>query len=124
MHAFTDTDSTSFQPPFPTANNDAFVELWLNDKNYKQKTTVVQSSTPEWNQTFTLNWDSKSHDTVHFHVLDKDLMDTDGIGYAKFDFGHLAVGQSETKELTLKANAFDLTPNGYLTVTVTVKSTP
>ncbi|KAJ3203072.1 hypothetical protein HDU67_010398, partial [Dinochytrium kinnereticum] len=33
--------------------NDAFVELWL-EKNYKQRTSVIQSSLPEWNQTFTL----------------------------------------------------------------------
>ncbi|KAJ3203073.1 Cytosolic phospholipase A2 zeta [Dinochytrium kinnereticum] len=105
------------------SNNDAFVELWLNDKNYKQKTTTVQSSTPEWNQTFTFNYE-KGQDDINFHVLDKDLMDTDGIGYAKFDFGHLIskIGQSETKELTLKAHALDLTPNGYLTVQITVKS--
>ncbi|KAJ3106192.1 hypothetical protein HDU97_006825 [Phlyctochytrium planicorne] len=103
-------------------SNDAYVELWLNDKNYKQKTTTVQSATPSWEQTFTLNYDN--HDNIHFHVLDKDLLDTDGIGYAHFDFGHLRgrLGHSETTELTLKANALDLTPNGYLKVTVTVKS--
>ncbi|KAJ3106196.1 Cytosolic phospholipase A2 zeta [Phlyctochytrium planicorne] len=102
--------------------NDAFVELWLN-KHYKQKTTVIQSSLPEWNQTFTLNYEHNEH-TVYFHVLDKDLMDTDGIGYANFDFNHLRgrPGQPETKELTLKAHALDFTPNGYLTVEVTSES--
>ncbi|KAJ3203074.1 hypothetical protein HDU67_010400 [Dinochytrium kinnereticum] len=102
--------------------NDAYVELWLNDDNYKQKTTTIQSKEPEWNQTFTFNYERT--DDINFHVLDKDLMDTDGIGYAKFDFGHLTsrIGQSETKELALKAHALDLTPNGYLTVEVTVKS--
>ncbi|KAJ3112028.1 hypothetical protein HDU96_005031 [Phlyctochytrium bullatum] len=102
-------------------NNDAFVDIWLDDKAYKQKTKTVQSSTPEWNQTFTFNYD-RSH-TLHFHVLDKDIADTDGIGAASFDFKHLVgTGKTETKELTLKAHALDLTPNGYLTVAVTVKS--
>ncbi|KAI8852958.1 C2 domain-containing protein [Chytridium lagenaria] len=104
------------------SNNDAYVEIWLNDKNYKQKTNTIQSSTPEWNQTFTFNYD-KGVDDINFHVLDKDLMDTDGIGYAKFDFKHLiGNGKSETKELTLKAHALDLTPNGYLTIEVKVLS--
>ncbi|KAJ3106588.1 hypothetical protein HDU97_005953 [Phlyctochytrium planicorne] len=101
--------------------NDAFVEFWLNDKSYKQRTSVIQSSQPEWNQVFTLNWE-KPHDTLHFHVLDKDLIGTDGIGYCKFDFGHLKPGQSEYKEMKLRAHALDLTPNGHLLVQVTVRS--
>ncbi|KAI9365384.1 C2 domain-containing protein [Zopfochytrium polystomum] len=98
-------------------NNDAFVELWLDDKHYKQKTSVVQSATPTWNQTFTFNYDH--HHKIHFHVLDKDLVGTDGIGFAEFDFGGLPVGVQDTRELTLKASFLDLTPNGYLTIRVT-----
>ncbi|KAJ3107936.1 hypothetical protein HDU96_007737 [Phlyctochytrium bullatum] len=104
-------------------NNDAFVDIWLNDKQYKQRTRTVQSAEPVWDQTFTFNYE-KGQDDINFHVLDKDLMDTDGVGYAKFDFGHLIsrINTPEVKELTLKAHALDLTPNGYLTVEVTVKS--
>ncbi|KAJ3113517.1 hypothetical protein HDU96_003299 [Phlyctochytrium bullatum] len=98
-------------------NNDAFVDLWLDDKKYKQKTKVIQSSLPEWNQTFTFNYD-RSY-TLNFHVLDKDLMDV-----TSFDFKHLLAtpGRTETRELTLKAHMLDFTPNGYLTVAVTVRS--
>ncbi|KAI9359637.1 C2 domain-containing protein [Zopfochytrium polystomum] len=101
-------------------NNDAFVELYTNDRNYKQRTKTVQSATPEWHQTFTLNYEHEH--VVHFHVLDKDVVGSDGIGYAKFDFKHLAHGRPEATELTLYANPLDFTPNGYLTIIVTVKS--
>ncbi|KAJ1566998.1 hypothetical protein HK405_007577 [Cladochytrium tenue] len=103
------------------SNNDAFVDIWLSDKTYKQRTSVVQSATPLWNQTFTFNYEGGDR-IVHFHVLDKDLIGTDGIGYSELDFGHLHVGQTESKELVLKANLFDLTPNGYLTVAITKRS--
>ncbi|KAI9338112.1 hypothetical protein DFJ73DRAFT_604311, partial [Zopfochytrium polystomum] len=73
------------------AQNDAFVELWLSNKHYKQKTSVIQSKNPHWNQVFTFNYEPNEH-KVHFHVLDKDLVGTDGIGYAEIDFGHLYVG--------------------------------
>ncbi|KAI8852959.1 C2 domain-containing protein [Chytridium lagenaria] len=94
--------------------NDAFVELWLNDDDYKQKTNTISAKDPEWNQTFTINYDNT--DKIHFRVLDKDLFDTDGIGKATFDFGHLIgrKGQSETKDLTLKAHALDFTPTDTL----------
>ncbi len=37
------------------SDNDAFVEMYLDDKNQKQKTKVKQNSkTPQWNQTFVL----------------------------------------------------------------------
>ncbi len=35
--------------------NDPFVEIYLDDKNYKQKTKTKQNSkTPQWNQAFVL----------------------------------------------------------------------
>ncbi|KAI8852956.1 C2 domain-containing protein [Chytridium lagenaria] len=104
-------------------NNDAFVDLWLNDKHYKQRTSIIQSATPEWNQTFTFNFE-RGQTTVNFHVLDKDIFDTDGIGYAKFDFSHLVARprQPEARMLTLKAHMLDFTPNGYLFVEVMVLS--
>jgi Ca2+-dependent lipid-binding protein len=35
--------------------NDPFVELYLDDKNFKQKTKTIQNcKTPHWNQSFVL----------------------------------------------------------------------
>jgi len=37
------------------SENDPFVEIYLDDKNYKQKTKTKQNSkTPQWNQAFVL----------------------------------------------------------------------
>jgi Ca2+-dependent lipid-binding protein len=37
------------------SNNDAFVQIYLDDKSQKQKTRVEQNSkTPQWNQIFVL----------------------------------------------------------------------
>ncbi|KAJ3112029.1 60 kDa heat shock protein, mitochondrial [Phlyctochytrium bullatum] len=107
----------------PFTQNDAFVEIYLDDHHYKQKTTTIQSSLPEWNQTFTFNYEFPKQTVLNFHVKDKDLIGDDGIGKAKFDFKHLVgrINYPETRELTLKAHALDFTPNGYLTVEVTVK---
>ncbi|KAJ3413327.1 1,2-dihydroxy-3-keto-5-methylthiopentene dioxygenase [Chytridiales sp. JEL 0842] len=99
--------------------NDAFVEIYIEDKNYKQRTTTVSSKTPEWNQTFTLNFPNGQH-TLHLAVMDKDIMDTDAIGYAKFDFSKLNKGKTERHELPLYKHGLDFTANGYITVETTL----
>ncbi|KAJ3112027.1 Phosphatidylglycerol/phosphatidylinositol transfer protein [Phlyctochytrium bullatum] len=107
-------------------SNDAYVEVWVgNASAKKQKTGVVMSNSPVWNETFTFDI-TDADSFLAFHVKDKDTNPNpdDGIGYAKFDFEHLKAKKrvSETKELTLKANllGLDLTPNGYLNVEVVV----
>jgi len=72
--------------------NDAYVELYL-DKDYKQRTTTIKdSNSPTWNQTFTFNL-QKHQDELHLHVYDDDVVGRDSIGSAKINlkkhvFGH------------------------------------
>jgi Ca2+-dependent lipid-binding protein len=47
------------------SDNDAFVQIYLDDKKQKEKSKVISNSkTPQWNQTFVLY--------VHFHFLFSD----------------------------------------------------
>ena len=62
---------------------------------------------------------SCSQKRLMIKVLDKDWTDSDGIGKTKFNFGHLAVGQSQDVELNLYAHKLDLTSNGKLYIRVT-----
>ncbi|KAG1469155.1 hypothetical protein G6F56_003422 [Rhizopus delemar] len=67
--------------------NDPYVELWLDDK-YKQKTSVLNNTNdPVWNQTFTfpLEDNGRKH-KLYMNVRDKDMIGSDEIGEAKFDF--------------------------------------
>ena len=107
---------------FFLAQNDSYCEIWLShDDDYKQRTEVIKSDNPVWNQTFTFNYPS-GKDTLKFKVIDKDLVSKDGIGSTQYDFGHLAVGQTEEVELKLKASFFDLTPNGEFFIRITKRS--
>ncbi|OBZ91938.1 Synaptotagmin-5 [Choanephora cucurbitarum] len=66
--------------------NDAFVELYI-DEDYKQKTSVVDNSNnPVWNETFTFNLEEGRDHKLHFNVIDKDLIGSDDIGEGKLDF--------------------------------------
>jgi hypothetical protein len=65
------------------------------------------------------NFPQGEHD-LYIKVLDKDIMDTDGIGSGKFDFGGLTKGKTERHEIALHAHALDFTANGYVTIEVTL----
>ncbi|KAI8375009.1 C2 domain-containing protein, partial [Choanephora cucurbitarum] len=66
--------------------NDAFVELYI-DEDYKQKTSVVDNSNnPVWNETFTFNLEEGRDHKLYFNVIDKDLIGSDDIGEGKLDF--------------------------------------
>ncbi|KAI8060898.1 C2 domain-containing protein [Gongronella butleri] len=73
--------------------NDAFVQLWFDEK-YKQKTSVVKSKTPEWNETFTFNFEEGSRDhKLCLKVLDEDPLSNDKIGDTKIDISPTFNGQ-------------------------------
>ncbi|CAF0852488.1 unnamed protein product [Rotaria sp. Silwood1] len=62
--------------------NDAYIELYL-DKDYKQRTTTIKdTNSPTWNETFTFNL-QKGEDTLHIKVYDDDVVGKDSIGSAK-----------------------------------------
>jgi hypothetical protein len=58
--------------------------------------------------------------TLYIRVLDKDILDTDGIGNGKFKFDNLIKGRTERHEVALYAHALDFTSNGYVTIDVTL----
>ncbi|KAI9323011.1 C2 domain-containing protein [Zopfochytrium polystomum] len=103
------------------SENDACVEFYI-DPHHKQKTSVIESAVPIWNETFTLTYENEK--VIHFHVFDQDLGGAikKGIGNAKLDFSHLRRGHTEAHSLTLLASHLDLTPNGILDVAVTLKA--
>ncbi|KAI9473669.1 MAG: C2 domain-containing protein [Benjaminiella poitrasii] len=66
--------------------NDPYVELWVDD-DYKQKTTTISNTNdPVWNQTFTFPLNEGRKHKLYFKVYDKDIIGSDTIGEAKFDF--------------------------------------
>ncbi|KAI9359297.1 C2 domain-containing protein [Zopfochytrium polystomum] len=103
------------------SQNDACVEFYVAEHT-KQKTSVIQSAVPIWNEKFTINYEPNER-VIHFHVYDQGILNIHkGIGYAKLDFSHLHPGHTEAHALTLFASALDMTPNGFLDVAVSVKS--
>ncbi|KAJ3033701.1 Extended synaptotagmin-3 [Rhizophlyctis rosea] len=72
--------------------NDAYVELWLDD-DYKQKSSVVKNSNnPTWNETFTFQTGGKHK--LYFKVYDKDVADKDAIGEGSVDVSAALNGQA------------------------------
>ncbi|CAF2364148.1 unnamed protein product [Rotaria sp. Silwood2] len=62
--------------------NDAYIELYL-DKDYKQRTsTIKDTNSPTWNETFNFNL-LKGQDHLHVKVYDEDVVGKDSIGSAK-----------------------------------------
>jgi Ca2+-dependent lipid-binding protein len=68
--------------------NDAYVELYI-DKKYKQRTTTISNTNdPVWNERFTFNI-HHGDDTIHFHVYDADIANTDSVGSCKIKLKHV-----------------------------------
>ncbi|KAG9306061.1 hypothetical protein G9A89_020256 [Geosiphon pyriformis] len=66
--------------------SDPYVELWLDDKKYKQKTTTKKGTlTPTWNEDFKFNITDDRKHSLHLKVLDEDIGDDDKIGETKID---------------------------------------
>ncbi|CEP07717.1 hypothetical protein [Parasitella parasitica] len=67
--------------------NDPYVELWIDDEKYMQKTTVIDNNNdPIWNQPFVFNLSESRKHKLHIRVMDKDTIGSDKIGEATFDF--------------------------------------
>ncbi|KAJ3050145.1 hypothetical protein HK097_008870 [Rhizophlyctis rosea] len=72
--------------------NDAYIELWL-DEDYKQRSSVVNNSNnPTWNETFTLQVIGGKH-KLHLKAIDQDVGDKDKIGEGSIDVGAALSGQ-------------------------------
>ncbi|CAF1537385.1 unnamed protein product, partial [Rotaria sordida] len=68
--------------------NDAYVEIYLDEK-YKQRiTTISNSNNTVWNQCFTFNL-QKGDDTIHFDIYDVDVIGRDSIGNCKVKLKHV-----------------------------------
>ncbi|CAM4740750.1 unnamed protein product [Rotaria magnacalcarata] len=77
--------------------NDAYIELYL-DKDYKQRTTTIKdTNSPKWNETFTFNL-QKGDDTLHIDVYDDDAVGKDSIGSAKFSLKKIQQGGAQSEE--------------------------
>ncbi|CAF1487215.1 unnamed protein product [Adineta steineri] len=68
--------------------NDAYVEIYLDEK-YKQRIKIIKNSNnPVWNGRFTFNI-HKGDDTIHFAVYDDDVVGRDSIGNGKVKLKHV-----------------------------------
>ncbi|CAF1386486.1 unnamed protein product [Rotaria sp. Silwood1] len=71
------------------SENDAFIEIYLDDKNQKQKTKVIKNcNNPIWNQSFVFNH-LRGQDTLHIDVYDHDTIRNQIIGYIQIDLRYL-----------------------------------
>ncbi|CAF1057706.1 unnamed protein product [Rotaria sordida] len=71
------------------SENDPFVQLYLDDINYKQKTKTKQNSkNPKWNQSLVFNH-LYGQDTLHVDVYDEDSVKHDKIGSVEIDLHQL-----------------------------------
>ncbi|KAG0166960.1 hypothetical protein DFQ28_006791 [Apophysomyces sp. BC1034] len=102
--------------------NDAFVELWLNEK-YKQRTEVVSNSNdPVWNQTFTFPIEEGSSvHKLYLKVLDKDTLDTDKVGEGKLDISGAFKGEVLDSWVKLPAH-LGLTSHGQVHLIVSFQA--
>ncbi|KAI8876195.1 hypothetical protein K501DRAFT_262550 [Backusella circina FSU 941] len=93
--------------------NDPYVELWVDEK-YKQKTAVINNNNnPVWNQTFTFPLNEGRKHKLYLKVFDKDLIGSDNIGEAKYDFEELFNGQPVDTWVKLPAK-MGLTSHGEI----------
>ncbi|KAJ3035623.1 Cytosolic phospholipase A2 [Rhizophlyctis rosea] len=76
-------DAKNLKDEETLGQNDAYVELWVND-DHKQATGVVKNSNnPVFNETFTLHTEGKKK--LYIKVYDKDVADKDAIGEGHVD---------------------------------------
>ncbi|CAF1059443.1 unnamed protein product [Adineta ricciae] len=75
---------------WPNCNeSDPFVQVYLDDKKQKQKTTVQKNTkNPQWNQSFVFNHLTGQH-ILHVDVYDKDIFINDKIGSIEIDLHDL-----------------------------------
>jgi Ca2+-dependent lipid-binding protein len=68
--------------------NDAYIEIYMNNK-YKTRTTLVPNSThPIWNERFIFNL-HKNEKIIHFDLYDTNDVERDLIGNAKIKLKHV-----------------------------------
>ncbi|CAF3810728.1 unnamed protein product [Rotaria magnacalcarata] len=71
------------------SENDPFVEIYLDDSNYKQKTKAKKNAkNPKWNQSFVFNH-LYGQDILHVEVYDEDSVKNDKIGSVQIDLHEL-----------------------------------
>ncbi|CAF0821088.1 unnamed protein product [Rotaria sordida] len=71
------------------SQNDAFIEIYFDDKKQKQKTNVIKNSNnPIWNQSFVFNH-LRGQDTLHIDVYDQDTFNNQLIGFIHIDLHDL-----------------------------------
>ncbi|CAF3053334.1 unnamed protein product [Rotaria sp. Silwood2] len=71
------------------SKDDAFLEIYLDDINQKQKTTVKRrSNDPVWNESFFFNH-AEGQNILHIDAYDKDLIKKDKIGSLQIDLHNL-----------------------------------
>ncbi|CAF1941771.1 unnamed protein product [Rotaria magnacalcarata] len=71
------------------SENDAFIQIYLDEKHSKQKTKVKQdSNNPIWNESFVFNH-LHGQNTLHLDIYDEDAIKDEKIGSVIIDLHHL-----------------------------------
>ena len=93
--------------------NDAFVEVFVNESDIRSTQVVDNSNSPEWGERFIFDVD-ESHKVVQFNVYDKDAVGRDLIGEAKLKLKHLYESGFVDQWIKLSASMFQLRANGEI----------
>nr|ABI53033.1 cytosolic phospholipase A2 zeta [Mus musculus] len=89
---------------------DCYVRLWLPTASVSpsQTRTVVNSSDPEWNETFHYQIHGAVKNVLELALYDEDVLDSDNVFSILFDMSTLQLGQPCTKNFTRQQDPKEL----------------
>ncbi|CAF0883887.1 unnamed protein product [Didymodactylos carnosus] len=97
------------------SEDDAYVELWLDDQKDKQRTKVINNSNnPTWNETLVFDLGDKKCDYLHMAVYDKDPVGQDHIGSAKVNLKNVYDSGESTEWISLVPGTGGTAINGLV----------